>query len=277
MKVPGFYFIEKKLRNLRNKFFEKPTLPYLEMHIVEYCNLNCRRCGHYSNIGYKEYISVKDFKKTVKRLKKIFKTVTTFRIMGGEPLLHPDLLKILELSRHYLRKTNIRIATNGLLLDKQKDNFWEKCRQLNIGIDMTIYPPLRNKEEPMHALCNSKGVDLFTGYKVENFFAIRNRKGTSDPKKSIEICRKGSFCPIIKNGRLYVCAVAVYISNYNKKFNQTIPEGKGIDIYKHSGKELLQFLFEPEETCRYCAYDYNTFKWDNSGDIHEDDWDGKEI
>lgn len=35
----------------------KPTLPYIEMHLVDHCNLNCRSCSHYSPVSPERFAS----------------------------------------------------------------------------------------------------------------------------------------------------------------------------------------------------------------------------
>ena len=61
-------------------------------------------------------------------------------IMGGEPLLYPDLLLILSMTRKYFPNTTIQLVTNGLLLMQQTDEFWKACKENNIVIVNTKYP-----------------------------------------------------------------------------------------------------------------------------------------
>ena len=95
----------------------KPFLNYLEINLVDNCNLNCKGCAHFSNICDKNYVEVKKFEQDLKKITEIF-NLYNFRLLGGEPLLHPNLKEILEIARYYLPSSRIVIVTNGLLLDK---------------------------------------------------------------------------------------------------------------------------------------------------------------
>jgi len=61
-------------------------------------------------------------------------------VMGGEPLLHPELKQILISARVYFPDTLIQLVTNGLLLLRQDEEFWQICRENNITLVNTRYP-----------------------------------------------------------------------------------------------------------------------------------------
>jgi hypothetical protein len=50
--------------------------------------------------------------------------VDVFKIMGGEPLLHPEITRILEVLKTTGISRTIRLFTNGLLLHRMDDAFW---------------------------------------------------------------------------------------------------------------------------------------------------------
>jgi molybdenum cofactor biosynthesis enzyme MoaA len=101
-------FLEKLLNKMRGTFienffllFQKPELKYLELHLTDHCNLNCKGCGHYSPIAQENFASFVEFKKDMLRLGHLFRNIQIIRLMGGEPLLHPDVAFFLLKTRAY--------------------------------------------------------------------------------------------------------------------------------------------------------------------------------
>lgn len=86
---------------------------YLE--ITDICNLNCSFCHGTSR--RKGFISVEDFTSAAVELRKV--TEYLYLHLMGEPLLHPELEKILEVCSELKFRTVI--TTNGVLLSEKGD------------------------------------------------------------------------------------------------------------------------------------------------------------
>ncbi len=89
------------------------------MNIAGCCNLKCKNCLAF--VPYYEYpwmTSYEDAKKTLQTYFSLVERVDRFTITGGEPLLNPDFLKIIEEAYLYKDKiTNtIDIVTNGTMM-----------------------------------------------------------------------------------------------------------------------------------------------------------------
>ena len=92
-------------------------IDYLEHHIVDHCNLNCAGCSHFSPLASEWYESLEDFRKDFTELANKTNTqVKTIRIMGGEPLLHPQVTDFLITARQLFPTSEIQLVTNGILL-----------------------------------------------------------------------------------------------------------------------------------------------------------------
>ena len=65
--------------------------------------------------------------------------------MGGEPLLHPQVNDFMRITREAYPHSKIFIVTNGLLLLKMPNDFWETLRQYRIRIHWSKYPPFKDK------------------------------------------------------------------------------------------------------------------------------------
>ncbi len=62
-------------------------------------------------------------------------------LIGGEPLLHPDIVAFFcILQEKFFPDTHITLDTNGTLLLKQKEEFWQALRATGIELTLTKYP-----------------------------------------------------------------------------------------------------------------------------------------
>jgi molybdenum cofactor biosynthesis enzyme MoaA len=58
----------------------KNILPYLEFHLTDHCNLNCKGCSHFCSIANENYLSMESFLKDMKRLSEIFRNYLSITI-----------------------------------------------------------------------------------------------------------------------------------------------------------------------------------------------------
>ena len=115
---------------------------YLE--ITNICNLNCSFCV--GTTRKKKFISVSDFEILAKKIRP-HTDFLYFHLMG-EPLLHPNLKELLDISNNLAFK--VIITTNGVLLDKASEillsspaifkvNISLHSFEANAGIDQNKY------------------------------------------------------------------------------------------------------------------------------------------
>ena len=240
----------KKIKNIFNN--NKEILHSIETQIVDHCNLNCYGCTHYSTLAPENFINIDNFVSDIKELsQKII--LQKFRIMGGEPLLHPEIDRFIEESRKYFPNTKICIVTNGILLPRMSIKFWGVCRDNNIQMDITKYPPLINDNFSKYLdLCDEHGVKIGDIHVANKFWFIFNPEGNSNLLNTFNNCTQRD-CKNLRNGRLYHCPTCVYIDFYNKYFNKNIPVSEGIDIYNSSPKQIIDFFNYPVDTCKFCV------------------------
>ena len=113
------FFSEQESKSDLLKYFdridlEKPFLNYLEINIVDQCNLNCKGCAHFSNICDNNFVLLDKYKHDLEMIAEKF-CLYNFRLLGGEPLLHPQLSELVDTTRKILPNSRIIIVTNGLL------------------------------------------------------------------------------------------------------------------------------------------------------------------
>ena len=111
-------------KQLEQRFYElhPHTLLRFEVHVAEHCNLSCRDCLHFSPLAKEEFLDIDEYRKDCARLSELFDSeVERLYLLGGEPLLHPNLVEIMKISREaFGRHLNHRfMAGKGGPLSKE--------------------------------------------------------------------------------------------------------------------------------------------------------------
>lgn len=256
-----------------DKFFNKGSklnkveMYNIEVNIVDHCNLNCSGCTHFSTIAPKNFIDINGFRNDIKEISNKI-NLQRFRILGGEPLLHPDIILFLQESRKFFKNTTICLVTNGMLLPKMSEEFWKALRENEVQLDITKYPPLNDKFSYYLDLCDKYEVKIGNIHVANNFWFLLTG-GDNDMNVSFNNCTQRK-CVNLRNGRLYHCPTCIYVGFYNKYFGKNIPVSGGIDIYSNSGRQIIDLLNKPIETCKFC-FDQQNQPW------HRKPWKRTEI
>ena len=237
---------------------------YLEHHIVDHCNLNCIGCSHFSPLAEPWFEDIRDFERDFRELKN--KTdVGTIRIMGGEPLLHPDCTQFLIKARELFPDSEIQLVTNGILLKAKKSSLVDLCNNLNIVICISNYG-LFNQATFNYMLDGFKFVRI--DGKTNLYNISLDLEGNQDKEVSFDNCDLHIYhWYYFQNGRFYPCCISANTQHFDKYFEKSISEdidNISISIYEHSIEEIEEFLNTPIPLCRYCdtikrAHTYTPF------------------
>lgn len=249
-------------------------------HLADHCNLKCKSCDHFSPLAAEKLANIDSFENDVKRLSELAnQNLEIIKLMGGEPLLHPEINKFMEVSRKYFPKTRIEIVTNGLLLNQQNEEFWNACKKFDITIVPTKYP-LNIDYDKAKETAQSYGVKYEYYNNTDDVIKTTYHlpldiEGKQNAGESFMNCFHANWCVMLKDGKLYTCTIAPNIEHFNKYFGYNLPltDRDGIDIYKaESMEEILEFLAKPIPFCKYCKVKERTFnhEWTTSKkDINE--------
>lgn len=104
----------------------------LEIHVSYHCNLSCKGCSHMTPLEKEKFI---DELKTYETLKVLSKYVhcNVIRLIGGEPTLNNNLANIAKNIKKINIADKVAIATNGIFIDKIKDNILENIDVMEIS------------------------------------------------------------------------------------------------------------------------------------------------
>jgi len=229
-----------------------------EVGIVEHCNLNCKGCAHFSPLSEKHFMDIATYSNDVQRLRDILDDlVKRIHIMGGEPLLHPKIDEFLKVTRIYFPKAKIKLVTNGALYKKMNESFWQSCRENKIIITPTRYQ-CDIDYNVFRKVARKNGVKFRYYY---NFFRRTKKldkypldaQGKQDVNTSFKRCKER--CTTLRDGKLFTCPTAAYISIFNEYFDENfcVATDDYIDIYADINKtEILHRLAQPIPFCKYC-------------------------
>jgi organic radical activating enzyme len=266
------YFLSNKKMRLfeavRKAIGLKPTLNYLEIHLADHCNLNCKGCSHFSPLAQKQFTDIKSYKKDMGQLHLLFASIHKLVLLGGEPLLNSQINEFLNITRSFFSKSKIIIVTNGSLLPKMPEEFWKTCKACSVDIDISIYPPLKSKESYLIELVKEKNLRVSV-HLVDSFQAFYNPKGDTFVKQAFKTCQKRMSTPMLKEGKIYICPKPATINYFNQKFGLKLPDSGFVDIYSSilNGWKIKEFLNKPSSICSFCTLGWDvvpTFPWENS-------------
>jgi hypothetical protein len=250
--VPIYKTITRTSEKKRNRL-------RFQINIVDHCNLNCSGCTAFSPIAEEKYMDTNIFERDCARLSELTGgEIELIDLLGGEPLLHPEIKRIMEISRKYFKTGDINVVTNGILLKKMPDDFWSACHENRINIIISGYPIKLDVEGLKHT-AEKYNIQLVIRGSTDNI-KIWNKvpfdtNGTQNAVKNFRICYGANFCINLEDGKLATCPIPFVIKHFNKYFNQKIPvtENDCIDIFKVKNiDEIFEFLCKPAPICAYC-------------------------
>ncbi|MCL2131481.1 MAG: radical SAM protein [Lentimicrobiaceae bacterium] len=238
----------------------KTSIPILHIHLADHCNLNCRGCDNFSPLSPEVFADIAVFERDCARIAQLSKgRVQEIQLLGGEPLMNPQVIDFMQVARKHFPSVNIKLVSNGVLLLKQKEAFWNACRQNAIEIVVTKYP-INIDYEAIKQLAERQGVKFrFYGSTAEVAKTMQcmplDLSGKQNACDSFLRCSSANRCVSMDNGRIYTCSLIPYIKYFNAHFGQNLPvtEDDFMDIYKAENmEEILKFLCRPMPFCRFC-------------------------
>ena len=245
---------------------------FLQIHLTEHCNLNCKGCTHFSPLAKEKYLGLDELDGMLDNIEPFLdKWFKRLELLGGEPLLHPDIEKIIELTRKHFKTTEVRLVTNGVKLPAMPESFFDTIRDNSIVIAISRYP-LDLDYEVIEKKLEEKSIPLkyygeYTDRKTFRQYRL-NPNGTYDSKTSYSKCKFAGHCLQLKGNRIYPCFIPAYANYLNEYFGTgfTWESGDYIELdHTIDYREFMSIAAEPVPFCRYCNMEDQTeFEWEPS-------------
>ncbi|HEY8772993.1 MAG TPA: radical SAM protein [Gaiellaceae bacterium] len=226
--------------------------PTCEINVVEHCNLSCRACSHASPVLPRTVVDPAVVEHDLSLLAEHY-GVDAVRLLGGEPLLHPDLGAIVEAVRRSGIGERICVVTNGVLLPRMPRAFWES---VDI-VEISAYPGNELEPEQLQ-FCREEAEAAGTQLKVSRVRMFResySEVGTTDAELIRRIYRNCVIAHVwrnhtVANGVFYKCPQSYLLP---KLLGNAGPDGVAIGA-PELGRRLREYLASPEplDACGNC-------------------------
>lgn len=227
----------------------------VEVVVCHHCNLRCRSCAYLAPTLPAVFADPDQLHRDLSQLARTYHA-TEARVLGGEPLLHPDLPAVVEAVRGSGICDTIRLITNGVRLQQAASRLWHVIDEVSIS----AYPGHEPSAEMIHDLERTAArhdVQL----KVKRFTYFResySEVGTNDAELVERIFRSCQManvwrCTTVWQGGVYRCPQSLFLPTSVAGL-AGVQEGIAISDDPSFLSRLLAFLEAPDPlpSCRNC-------------------------
>lgn len=176
-----------------------------QIEITNTCNLACVHCFNNSGNPYPDELTTKEILSVLDSLSRM--GVHHITITGGEPLVHPDIFKIVEHARK--EPMSVDIFTNGTLITEDIIKKFKKIgiNRFNISIDSVdekIHDTFRGKKGALKKTVKAVHLLKEAGFSIKISVSLSqcNKKGFTDV---LNYCKENDLeieiLPVLSSGR----------------------------------------------------------------------------
>lgn len=227
-----------------------------EINVTEHCNFTCRSCSHLSPVMPTYKIDLTELEKDLSLLAPHYH-VEHLRLVGGEPLLHPQIVDVISIVQQSKIADRVRVITNGSVLSRMPEEFWESVDEVHVS----LYPNKELSESCLDTcaeLAKANAVSLVIK-RFNQFRETYTELGTNDDalvKRIYRTCQIAHVwrCHTIAHGYFFRCPQSVFIPALLLPDAEKAVDGLKIHSGPTFGEELLDFLENPDplRSCQFC-------------------------
>ena len=250
------------------------------------CNLSCRGCTTFSDLKHQGYVPWSQGKTWLEdwipRL-----DIQAVGIIGGEPLLNPHIREYIQGIRDLLPDAQIRMVTNGLLLEKHfdivdlLDSVGNAVLKISHHVDVPELTNIINRvmQYKPWAPITEFGIDRFVAPSGLRFQITRPKQflktfkneyenmmpHSNTPSDAFELCVQ-KRCPMLLDGKIWKCGTLALTPRILQQMGSPNIESwlpyidPGLDA-NCSEKELEAFVVnfgKPNKMCAQCPSGLDT-------------------
>lgn len=230
-------------------------LDYVEVVVTTKCNLRCSNCANLMQYYERPYnLDRETVIASMRKLHECFDWCSTYRVLGGEPFLNPDLKFFLkEIPREKCGK--IVVVTNASILPSDPE-LLDVLRRKQITIYFSNYPSTQDTQRQLIQILEQNNIPYFVEDSREwQDYGSPVNYGRKDRELAIQFARCKSRCRSLFNGYLYYCPRSGH--GYDLNLIERRP-GEFVDILHNTREEnilqirSLTWRSKPIEACKYC-------------------------
>lgn len=220
------------------------NLGHLDINVVTHCNSRCTSCSHASPFTKAYYMSPETMARDLESIKP-FLSFHRIQLVGGEPTLHPNISELLGVARRSGVGSSTSIITNGRLLPKMGDDFWNALEILQLSVygnlDRSVIDLARKKAtEHKFTFCFAEFTQFYLQF-----------KSSPDDGESFNSCPWKTTCYTLHEGKFYLCPQSAFFPS----LFQELPFGiDGLPLEGLTEEKLSEFMSrdKPFNACKIC-------------------------
>jgi len=249
----------------------------VEYHVIDRCNLNCKACSHFSNLKSTRAEIPKNLNKIKADFKKVYELTNNgdpdylgkVTLMGGEPLLYKQLIPCIDyvksLFPHIYDEGPLQLITNGILVPKQKPEFFECLRRNKVRVCVSMYKSdesgVKINYDAIFKILAAQKIDWYwysTFSKDEAKFSNKwlHTEFNENYKEYAYDCHWRKSCTQLVDEKIYLCPLIAYFKYFDSEFKDKhkfiITDEDFIDLKKINSFDELQV--EREKIPHFCGY-----------------------
>ena len=267
----------------------KLSLEFLEIMLIRTCNLSCQGCTTFSDLTYNGYITWEQGRSWLEPWTKRI-DIQAAGLMGGEPLINPQVKQWLVGIRELLPLAQIRFVTNGLLLERH----WDVVELLN-DLGNTVLKISHHIDDAriesaidrvfssyMWQPVNEYGIDRWRTDRENRFQIARPERfmrtfkndyasmapHDSNPADAFAVCVQ-KRCPLLYNGELYKCGTVGLTPELLDRYNWPnralwepyVNHGLSPDCANEALESFINNYGKPHAICRQCPTATDVDSW----------------
>ncbi len=229
----------------------KAKLKSLEYNVTWTCTNSCASCSHCAPVNPRRDINPVVFSRGLELAAKVIEA-ETFTLLGGEPLLHPEILRLLRLAKDAGVSSCVQLTTNGRLLDYNL----KLLPGLLDSLRVTRYPGQVTDEQwkRWHEFCESNRIQFHGGMNAKFYKPISEYELTPEQTQgSFNACPWKSHCTTIDGYRLYLCPQALFFPVHFPAFTE---ESDSLNLVDATPESVQAYMNRPNalRVCSLCSY-----------------------
>ena len=220
-------------------------ISHLDLNCVTHCNFRCTSCSHASPLAPPWSMPLEMIEHDLTVLKSVLHP-RSINIVGGEPTLHKEIVEVLRVVKRIRIGDVVTVITNGSLLHRMPDAFWNELEYLNLS----IYPTL-DMDNVRVAEEKSKEFGFGMASHVFTEFYNQLKETPDDGIGSFKDCHWKTNCFTVHRGFFYLCSQSAFFPNAVLNLPR---ETDGLTLEGITEEKLQAFMDrkEPFESCKMC-------------------------
>lgn len=234
---------------------QKLCLYSLDAMVTERCSLKCKDCSNLMQYyQHAQDMDVNEIKKTIDQLLGKVDHILELRILGGEPFMNTDFVRLIDCYKEEEKITQISVFSNATIMPDH--TILEHLKNKKVIMRLSNYGELSRKLGEWVAWCTQNNV-RYVVQKIEKWHECGKLERHDYCKEELLSVYAGCVCrnlPTIIGEYLYNCPYAANAANLGAMYADDVDKDRLFISDQTSPDEIERFLYERKylEACRYC-------------------------